>query len=376
MSTGLEMAVIRFLRRLRDRGVPVGADRALVALEAMAATTLADREDVRLGLRAALLTRPEDGPVFDEEFAHAWGESSAPFQAGEPVQDGAAEPEPRRRPAPGMAPVTVANWMKGEAADTGGTIEVPSPSALEQLADRDFARWPAVDDQALGRVAARLVRRLTLRRSRRWRRATRGRIDLRGTVRAATRDLGELIQLVRRERRIRRTRVVALCDVSGSMEVYTAFLLPFLHTLQNTTATVETFFFATRLTRATDALRGQRFRGALRELGGLVRDWSGGTRIGSAVEALVRGHASLLDRRTVVLILSDGWDVGEPEVLGDAMRELRRRVARVVWLNPLMGAPGFAPETRGMRAALPYLDHLAPGHNLAAIEAMIPHLAV
>ena len=107
-----------------------------------------------------------------------------------------------------------------------------------------------------------------------------------------------------------------------------------------------------------------------------MRDWSGGTRIGDALASLVQGHPGLLDRRTVVLVLSDGWDVGEPDHLGDALRELRRRVGRVMWPNPLMGAPGFAPETRGMRAALPHLDVLAPCHNLAALEALIPRLAV
>ena len=342
----------------------------------MVAVTLADREDARWALHAALLTRPEDAAVLDEEFARAWGDVGEPGDTappGAPVADAGLAP---RRPAPGMAPVTVANWMKGEAADPSGSVELRSPSATERLSQRDFARWATMDEEALTRVAARLVRRLTLRRSRRWQRASRGSVDLRGTVRASTRDFGEMIRLVRRQRRIRRTRIVAVCDVSGSMELYTAFLLPFLHALQNTGATVETFFFATRLTRASHALRGARFRAALRELGDLVRDWSGGTRIGDALASLVQGHPGLLDRRTVVLVLSDGWDVGEPDHLGDALRELRRRVGRVMWLNPLMGAPGFAPETRGMRAALPHLDVLAPCHNLAALEALIPRLAV
>ncbi|MBL8961316.1 MAG: VWA domain-containing protein [Gemmatimonadetes bacterium] len=375
-STGLDAAVVRLVRRLRARGMRVGADAATAALDAMVAVTLADREDVRLGLHAALLTRPEDAALLDEEFARAWGEvveAGAAAPPGAPFVDPALAP---RAAAPAVAPVTVANWMKGEAADPSGSAELRSPSGTERLSQRDFARWPSVDEQALTRVAARLVRRLTLRRSRRWQRANRGRVDLRATVRAGTRDLGEMVRLVRRQRRVRRTRIVAVCDVSGSMELYTAFLLPFLHALQNTGATVETFLFATRLTRATHAMRGARFRPALRELGQLVRDWSGGTRIGEALAALVRLHPALLDRRTVVLILSDGWEVGDPDHLGEAVRELRRRVGRVIWLNPLMGAPGFAPETRGMQAALPHLDLLAPCHNLAAVEALIPRLAI
>ncbi len=369
-TDGLDGVIVRLIRRLRGRGVPASAAAGPDALRAVTVVGLADRDDVRLALRATLIHRPEDVAPFEEEFARAWdahGDDTSP-----------AAPVSARPPvlAATTAPVTLASWMRGDDAADGEAHDVPSPSAEERLSARDFSRWPATDEHAMQRLADRIARRLILRRSRRWRRARRGRVDLRETVRASVRDGGELVRLVRRTRRLRRTRLVALCDVSGSMELYVAFLLPFLHALQNTMASVDTYFFATRLTRATDALRGGGFRSVLRDLGGLVRDWSGGTRIGDAVATLLREHGGRMDRRTVVVVLSDGWDVGDPEVLGQAMSALRQRVGRIIWLNPLMGAAGYAPETRGMQAALPSIDLLAPGHSLEAIEAVIPRLAL
>jgi uncharacterized protein with von Willebrand factor type A (vWA) domain len=160
------------------------------------------------------------------------------------------------------------------------------------------------------------------------------------------------------------------------MELYSRFLLQFLHALQNSFASVETFVFATRLSRITTQLRGARYRDALRDLGRDVRDWSGGTRIGAALHAFADIYRKLVDRRTIVLIASDGWDVGNPEVLGDAMRALSRRAGRIIWLNPLMGAGDFTPATRGMQAVLPYIDILAPGHSLDALRRLVRDLVI
>ena len=175
---------------------------------------------------------------------------------------------------------------------------------------------------------------------------------------------GEIIELRRRERRRRKVRLVLLCDVSGSMDLYSRFLLQFLYALQNVFGRVETFTFATRLTRVTEHLKGPSYRTALRAAHGRAR--------------LVRGHAHrriaagvqpdwrhLVDRHTIVLVLSDGWDTGEPEVLANEMLTLKRRAGRVIWLNPLLGNPSYEPLTRGMAAALPLVDHFAAAHNLA-----------
>ena len=163
---------------------------------------------------------------------------------------------------------------------------------------------------------------------------------------------GELIELARRERRIQKTKLVIFCDVSGSMDLYSRLLLQFLYAMQNQLGRMETFVFSTRLHRITDDLRHASYRGALARLGD-VRDWSGGTKIGESLQAFNAGWPKLLDRDTVVIVLSDGWDTGEPAVLADALRTMRRRAGKVIWLNPLLGSPDYQPLTQGMQAALP-----------------------
>jgi uncharacterized protein with von Willebrand factor type A (vWA) domain len=194
-------------------------------------------------------------------------------------------------------------------------------------------------------------------------------------MRALLRTGGEPLSLAWRRRRIRRTRLVILCDVSGSMDVHARFLLQFLYAMQDAFARVETFVFSTALTRITDHLRTMTFGQALERLAG-VRGFSGGTRIGASLAQFEERWGRLVDRRTVVVILSDGWDTGEPAVLGEALRRIHRRAGRVLWLNPLLGNPEYQPLTQGMQAALPHVDVFAPAHNLESLRSMVRYLNV
>jgi uncharacterized protein with von Willebrand factor type A (vWA) domain len=184
---------------------------------------------------------------------------------------------------------------------------------------------------------------------------------------------GAAIEPPRLERKLRKTKLVALCDVSGSMDLYGRFLLQFLYALQNSFARVESFVFSTRRSRITPHLVRGSYSEALDALARGESGWSGGTKIGESLAAFVGGWPKLVDRRTIVLILSDGWDTGEPTILGDAMRMLQKRAGRVIWLNPLLGSPSYRPLTRGMQAALPHVDVFAPGHNLEALEDLVRH---
>jgi uncharacterized protein len=184
------------------------------------------------------------------------------------------------------------------------------------------------------------------------------------------------VQLARRVRKRRRTKLVLLCDVSGSMDLYSRFLLQLVFALQRAFARVESFAFSTSLHRITPQLERGTYREALDRLAREVPGWSGGTRIGESVAAFAAGWPRLVDRRTVLVILSDGWDTGEPAVLADALAALRRRAGRVVWLNPLLGSPGYEPLTRGMQAALPHVDVFAPVHNLESLERLVAHLSL
>jgi uncharacterized protein with von Willebrand factor type A (vWA) domain len=159
------------------------------------------------------------------------------------------------------------------------------------------------------------------------------------------------------------------------MDLYSRFLLQFLYALQNVFGRVETFTFATRLTRVTEHLKGASYRRALRQLTE-VRDWSGGTRIGDCLGEFNRGWGRLVNRQTIVLLLSDGWDTGEPDELASEMLSLKRKAGRVIWLNPLLGNPSYEPLTRGMAAALPLVDHFAAAHNLASLQDLAGHLTL
>jgi uncharacterized protein with von Willebrand factor type A (vWA) domain len=273
-----------------------------------------------------------------------------------------------------QAQIALDDWEGGEATDDE-PVEVPGLSDREVLMEQDFSTFPAEQLDEVARLTVLIAKRLARRISRR-RKPTRkgGVIDLRRSMRANLMK-GEIIELRRRARRRRKVRLVLLCDVSGSMDLYSRFLLQFLYALQNVFGRVETFTFATRLTRVTELLRGPSYKRALRRLTE-VRDWSGGTRIGEAIREFNQGWAHLVDRRTIVLILSDGWDTGEPEVLAQEMLNLKRRAGRVLWLNPLLGNPSYEPLTRGMAAALPLVDHFAAAHNLSSLRELATHLTL
>ncbi|MCH7718131.1 MAG: VWA domain-containing protein, partial [Chloroflexi bacterium] len=193
-------------------------------------------------------------------------------------------------------------------------------------------------------------------------------LDLRRSLRWAVRHGGEVLHLARRRRKIRRLNLVLLCDVSGSMDVYARFLVQFLYGLQTELRGVSTFVFSTRLFEVTPMLRARTFDEALARVGRHVDGWSGGTRIGACLAEFNRRHAKgRLGPRTVVVIISDGWDRGDIEQLAREMRMLKRRCYRLLWLNPLLGNADYQPVAQGMVAALPHVDQFLPVHNLESL---------
>jgi hypothetical protein len=187
---------------------------------------------------------------------------------------------------------------------------------------------------------------------------------------------GELIELSYKERKPKRTKLVVICDVSGSMDIYSRLLLQFVYGLQNSFAKVETFVFSTSLSRITGHLKNKTYQRALERLSSNVEGWSGGTRIGASLAAFNAEWLRRIDRRTIVIILSDGWDIGEPEQLVKEISQLKTRAGRLVWLNPLLGSPSYQPMTRGMQAALPFISVFAPAHDLASLRALERHLVL
>jgi uncharacterized protein len=343
------------------------------AVRALDHLDLGDRDELRLALRAVFVTRPEELPLFDRAFEQFWraqgqGEQPLPGLIDlPPVEDadaGAASKTGQKRETLALEAWGTEDEEEGTA---GEPLGVPAVSDRESVAGQDFATFTAEQLDEVYRLTVQIARRLVRRLSRRRRPvARRGRLDLRRTMRASL-SRGDLVELRYRQRKRRKARLVLLCDVSGSMDLYSRFLLQFLFALQNVFSRVETFTFSTRLTRVTEHLRGRSYRHVLRRLVE-VRDWSGGTRIGESIAEFNREWGRLLDRRTIVIVLSDGWDTGEPDVLASELLRIRRRAGRLVWLNPLLGNPAYEPLTRGMAAALPLVDRFAPAHNLASLR--------
>ena len=369
--------LIVFCRELRAEGVSVTPAEVVTAASALQVIDTVDCDEVFLGLRSVLTTSVDDFPVFEELFKRFWNRPSHKPLYRETLSHSTSRSE---RNSPRHSPKGLAFFLEhwGGSFNAGAQpVKVPGTSDTESANTKDFSEFTNEELEEISRLARRMVRRLARRPSRRWRPVRRGhRVNLRRSLRLSLKTGGELIELSYKERRPKRTRLVVLCDVSGSMDIYSRLLLQFVYGLQNSFAKVESFVFATSLVRITGELKNKTYKSALDRLSANVRGWSGGTRIGASLATFNAQWLRRIDKRTVVIILSDGWDTGEPEQLAAALSLLQRRAGRVIWLNPLLGSSDYAPLTRGMQAALPFLDVFAPAHDLASLRALEPHLVL
>ena len=348
---------------MRARGARVGVGELLAAHRALGAVNPCDRQDAYYALRAALCSTRAELDLFAEAFAAVF--ATTPEAQEDPL---AALGEIEKAAMPRIA-------LPEQRVEVPDEIEFPLPAAYsdaELLRDKDFADYSDAERAAARRLLRRIAARAPLRQSRRSRPTRRRREahDLRATVRASLRHGGELMERRYREPGVRARRVVLVCDVSGSMAPYARMLLQYLQASVAAHARVEAFVFGTRLTRVTRDLDGRDPDLALQRAAERVTDWSGGTRIGAALAELNREHGRRIGRGAVVVVLSDGWDRGDPEQLAAEMARLRRTAHRLLWLNPLAADPRYEPLTRGMRSALPHVDHLLPGNSLASLEAL------
>jgi uncharacterized protein len=365
-----QIDVVLLGRALREHGVAVTPAEVVAAATAFGVIDQVDREEVFLSLRSVFTSRVDDFVIFKELFDRFWEgrvEREAFSKTTLQVRPGA----PRR----GLA-YFLENWgtSSGEESEP---VKVPGASESESAAEKDISSFSKEDLDDVARVARRIVKRLAKNPSRRWRPVRHGsRINLRRSFRQSLNTGGEVIALSYKERKPKRTKLVVICDVSGSMDIYSRLLLQFIYGLQNSFAKVESFVFATSISRITGHLKNKTYDHALERLSAKVRGWSGGTRIGESLAAFNAEWLRRIDRRTVVIILSDGWDTGEPEQLATQLAHLQKRAGRVIWLNPLLGSSTYVPATRGMQAALPHIDVFAPAHDLASLRALEPHLSL
>jgi uncharacterized protein len=361
---------------LRANGYAVGAADTISVLETTVRTGILERQVLRWSLKALLCGRGDEWRRFDTLFdAYFLPPNKTLFVASDAIAAGA--PDAAGTPADGAEHAPAAADGHGVAADAGAGSARHGASRAELLATTDFRDLNraehARDVEALMRRFARRLKHLRLRREARDDRGRR--LDLRGTIRRSVASGGTPLRLAWKDRRRVRPRLVLLLDVSRSMSLYSFFYLRLARALCGELADVHCFIFHTRITGVGEALRDPDPWRSQERLHVLAVGWGGGTRIGECLRDFNRRHAArLVHSRTGVIIVSDGYDTGEPEVLAQALATLRRRSRRMVWLNPLLNQRGFAPESRGMRAAMPHLDLLAPGADLAGIERVLPQI--
>jgi hypothetical protein len=374
--SALAVNLLAFGRLLRALGLEVTASQSREALTAVAAVGVARRSDVHDALRASLVSRAADLAIFDAAFTAFWRDhgAMASRQPAGDAYDRAVEQAEIAGPEVDAAGTSEAEGHDGASDDAPPTGTIRTWSGAETLRDQDFADvTPAELDQVRAALST-LAWNPGARRTRRWTPGAGARVDLRRAWRESLRS-GEVLRLPTRTRTTRPRALVLLADVSGSMERYSRMLLHFAYALQRTHGRVEVFLFSTRLTRVTRELARGSIDGAVTAVSRRVPDWSGGTRIGEALRTFhVRWARSVLSRRPVVLVVSDGWDRGDPLALRQQVARLQRSCHRLVWLSPLLGTADYQPLTRGLVAALPFVDDFLPARTLRNLEDLARHL--
>ena len=361
---------------LRRLGLDFGTSNMLDLVRATQDVHIGHKQDFRHAARCLLVHCKQDLPVFDEAFQVFWRRPAA----GKSTRDLRSMGEERRYHAPQVVPPLEADSQSGDAEGDGQEDQpaidlTRTYSAAEVLREKDFADFTPAEIAQAQAMMADLSWDLGYRRTRRVRLGDGPSLDLRATLRRNLKYGGELLDLAHKQPRKKRRPLVLICDVSGSMERYTRMLLHFIHTITSEASRPEAFLFATRLTRITRHLHHRSINQAVTEVSRAVPDWAGGTRIGEVIKTFnFRWARRVLRGSPVVLIISDGWDRGEPGLLSREMARLQRSCHRLVWLNPLLGSSNYQPLTRGMQAALPYIDDFMPVHNLNSLTALAQHL--
>jgi uncharacterized protein with von Willebrand factor type A (vWA) domain len=372
--------LLAFIRLLRRVGLQVGPGDALTAAEALTLTGIETRATVRAALAATLLRKREQAELFDAAFAFFWRdpEKGATEAAFAMLEDQKAPQKPKagdRRMAEAMAgdrprppPRTEEQAPQLDAAMT--------VSERERLQQMDFEAMGASEIALAKQEIRRLVLPLDARPTRRFRTDPLGpRVDLKATLRAGSRSGGELVQILRKRRVVRPPPLVAICDISGSMSRYAQVLLHFLHAVTNDRERVHSFLFGTRLSNITRQLKQRDPEIAFEMVAHMVPDWSGGTRIGEALERFNQDWARrVLGQGAVVLLITDGLDREGGRGLAEATDRLKRSCRRLIWLNPLLRYAGFQPKSQGIRAMLPHVHEFRPVHNLASLRQLIEAL--
>jgi uncharacterized protein with von Willebrand factor type A (vWA) domain len=364
-KTSLAENIVQFCRFLRKRNFAVGVDEETTALQAL---TLIDHTSpiiFRAALKATLSRSKQQVEEFDDLFDEYWKQLSK-------AVDAKTKNKQEKQTALKKQVVfkSLKTWLHGNRNNE--TEETATYSLQQSLSQKDFSSVPEEDIDELMQMIRALAKRMAAKASRRYRSSHREDMpDLRQTLRRNLRRGGELLELAWRKPKQNRIKILLLCDVSKSMELYSAFLLQFMYAFQQVYSRMETFAFGTSLKRITPLLKEQNFRKALQLLQTETDDWSGGTRIGECLNDFVNNHSKkMLDFKTIVIIISDGWDSGDMQLLQQSMGYIHRKSRKLIWLNPLAGYASYRAYTSGMQTAMPFIDVFAPVHNAETLRQL------
>ena len=369
--------LMAFARALKQLGVKVSLSQVIDASRSADLVDIAEKSDFRAVLRSNLILQKEDFPTFDMLFDSFWREQSyerVPMETmeiqGTPTDSHSQEGGDEEG---GLEDAAVESIPKENVPlENLDEFSVPTYSPQELMNRKDFSEMGVEESRAIARAILLIATKIATQISRRKKIGRKGStVDPRWTMRRSMKYGGEIIDLVRRKKRIKKTRVVLLCDVSGSMDCYSRFLIQFMYGLQNELWGVETFVFSTSLSRITHLIRTKDIANALEKISGSILGWSGGTNIGRSLHTFNRNFApSIVTHRTVVVIISDGWDRGDVSLLEREMQDIKRRCKKIIWLNPLLASENYEPLCKGMQAALPYLDLFLSVHNVNSLVTL------
>lgn len=366
--------VLAFCRLLKKLGINLSMNRVIDAVRSLAFIDLSRKQDFYYALKANLVSTREDLPIFDAAFHLFWRNPEEPEQEPDPSDEQQQAGPKGKNGADGLEQRIMQVFIEEFAEENDGDEDpeeqpIASFSPAEVLATKDFSSFDDGDVKDLKALLARLAPKMATRLSRRTKAHVNGHdVDPRRTLRKNIKYGGNILELPRRKRKVTKTKLVLICDVSGSMDSYSKFLIQFVYAFQSQIKGVEAFVFSTRLTRITNLLHTRDIYEALNRMSENIRDWSGGTNIGNCLRDFNEGPGrSILGSKTIVVIISDGWDRGDCDTLAAEMIRLRSRTYKVIWLNPLAGSPTYQPICSGMKAALPYVDYFFPAHNLNAL---------
>ena len=374
---GILANLLAFSRVLKDLGLRVGLSQVIDASRSLEFVDITRRRDFYSVLLSNLICEKEEVALFGRVFDCFWKDSTLdeePMETVEMSVPGSEESQEESDGPGGSLEEVVAQATSQEEDRTQDRdpFFLPTYSPRDSLSAKDFSEMGIEESRAIGQAILLIASKIATQMSRRKKRALKGdEIDPRWTMRKNIKFGGDIIELVTRKRRIKKTRIVLLCDVSGSMDCYSRFLIQFMYGLQNELWGVETFVFSTSLTRITHLIRTKDIGNALERISSSVQGWSGGTNIGRSLGTFNREFApSLVTHRTVIVLISDGWDRGDVALMEQEMRNLKRRCHKIIWLNPLLASENYQPLCKGMQAALPYLDFFLSVHNVHSLVAL------